>query len=91
MTLIVKRFEKSDLEGIQILSSIQMSTDFREVVLRPQIAQEEATRLGWFTEVIFVASTVTRRGTLLLNARSLGNSRILLMMSVRRRRQERLT
>ena len=29
--------------------------------------------------------------TLLLNARSQGNSRILLMMSVRRRNQERLT
>ena len=68
-----------------------MSTDFREVVLQPQIAQEEATRLGWFTEVRFVASTAMRWGTLLLNARSQGNSRILLMMLVRRRKQERLT
>ena len=68
-----------------------MSTDFREVVLRPQIAKEEATRLGWLTEVRFVASTAMRWSTMLLNARSQGNSRILLMMSVRRRKHERLT
>ena len=66
-----------------------MSTDFREVVLRPLIAQEEATKLGWLTEVRFVASTVMRWGTLLLNTRIQGNSRILLMMSVRRRNQEK--
>ena len=66
-----------------------MSTDFREVVLQPQIAQEEATRLGWLTEVRFVALIAMRWGTLLLNSRSQGNSRILLLMSVRRRRHSK--
>ena len=37
-----------------------MSTYFREVVLRPLIAQEEDTKLGWLTGVRFVASTVMR-------------------------------
>ena len=32
------------------------------MVLRPQIAQEEATRLKWLTEVRFIASTIMRWG-----------------------------
>ena len=91
MALIVKRFGKFRFRRNTNIMSSQMSTDLREVVLRPQIAQEEATRMGWLTEVRFVASTVMRWGTLLLNERSLGNSRILLMMSVIRRRHARLT
>ena len=87
MALIVKRFRNFRFRrNLNFKFKSNCQQDFREVVLRPQIAQEEATKLGWLTEVRFVASTIMRWGTLPLNARSLGNSRILLMMSVRSRR-----
>ena len=39
MALIVKRFGNSDSEGTQTSNSSPTLKDFREVVLRPQIAQ----------------------------------------------------
>ena len=83
MALIVKRFGKFRFRrnpNFKFKSNV--NADFRRGGLRPQIAQEKATRLGWLTEVRFFASAVMRWGTLLLNARSQGNSRILLMMWV---------
>ena len=48
----------SNSEGTQTSNSSPTLTVVRVVVLRPQIAQEEATRLEWLTEVRFIASTV---------------------------------
>ena len=93
--LIVKRFGEIQIpEEIQTSSSSQNVKQISERwFLRPLIAQEEAIELEWLTEVRFVASTVIRWGPLLLlNARSQGNSRILLMMSVQKKKiRKRLT
>ena len=47
MTLFLRSLGISDSEETQTSSSSQTSTDFREVVLQPQIAQQEAIRLEW--------------------------------------------
>ena len=80
MALIVKRFVDFRFRKNLDFKFKSNYNKFREVDSYPQIAQELAISLEWWTKARFVASITMRWGTLLLNARRQGKSRILLMM-----------